>query len=311
MAVTKCPECGGMVSTTVNKCIHCGTEFKVCPNCQTAVAASAAFCPECGSPIASAPHSAEVPLMETPPTQQYREEFAHRDQPAFPSMESILQSIKKPAGYYIFKTFHIISIVLSIICGVLFFIGTIISVIYSIETASLAPLVNLASYIFALAVVGTFAELWAGFTNLFLMIGVRRWSARNNINLPDVIKCGRNEYVENKEIHQTNLSIFGYACRVNNSAPSPVLPIIVAVIKIIHLFVLTPMLLSFLYMNARLIFTSPWSIGDYWGLPIAVIAVVVFVGFTVTTSVLQGHIKSSMEHHINNIAPSRNNIRYD
>ena len=107
------------------------------------------------------------------------------------------------------------------------------------------------------------------------------------------------------------MSIFGYACRVNNSAPSPVLPIIVAIIKIVHIFVLTPILLPFLIMNAGLLFSSPWSIGDYWGLPLAVLSVIVFVGFTVAENVLQGNIKRSMERHINNIAPQRGNIRYD
>lgn len=65
MALIKCPNCGGMVTTTVNKCIHCGTEFKLCPECQTPVTADSAFCPECGC-VLNAPKETDTEIKEQP-----------------------------------------------------------------------------------------------------------------------------------------------------------------------------------------------------------------------------------------------------
>ena len=48
MAIIKCPECHNSISTTVNKCIHCGFQFRVCPECNALATLSEAHCNECG-----------------------------------------------------------------------------------------------------------------------------------------------------------------------------------------------------------------------------------------------------------------------
>lgn len=48
MAIIKCPECGEPVSSTTNKCIHCGYEFSVCPECGTINKGKIAICQNCG-----------------------------------------------------------------------------------------------------------------------------------------------------------------------------------------------------------------------------------------------------------------------
>ena len=48
MAMSKCPECGKDLSSTVKSCVHCGCEVKACPECNTLVLASADQCDSCG-----------------------------------------------------------------------------------------------------------------------------------------------------------------------------------------------------------------------------------------------------------------------
>lgn len=48
MALIKCPECGGEVSSAAHSCVHCGFRFKACPECGTVYSAEAAACPRCG-----------------------------------------------------------------------------------------------------------------------------------------------------------------------------------------------------------------------------------------------------------------------
>ena len=48
MAITKCPECGEKISTTVNQCIHCGCEISICPDCNQAYIGRVPYCTECG-----------------------------------------------------------------------------------------------------------------------------------------------------------------------------------------------------------------------------------------------------------------------
>ena len=48
MAISSCPECGGKVSTTAKKCVHCGVELKSCPECEAVLLSNIEICPECG-----------------------------------------------------------------------------------------------------------------------------------------------------------------------------------------------------------------------------------------------------------------------
>lgn len=48
MALIKCPECNGEISSTSNQCIHCSCKITICPECGNAVKAGATNCPNCG-----------------------------------------------------------------------------------------------------------------------------------------------------------------------------------------------------------------------------------------------------------------------
>lgn len=48
MAIVKCPECGGVVTDTVNQCVHCGCKYTVCKECGAIVKEGAQSCQNCG-----------------------------------------------------------------------------------------------------------------------------------------------------------------------------------------------------------------------------------------------------------------------
>jgi len=49
MALINCPECGEQVSSSAEKCVHCGCSFVVCPECSKAyIPGDSKKCPYCG-----------------------------------------------------------------------------------------------------------------------------------------------------------------------------------------------------------------------------------------------------------------------
>lgn len=60
MALIKCPECGGEVSSSAKQCIHCGFSFKICPDCNAVVECNTEVCPECGCVLKSCAPQPEI-----------------------------------------------------------------------------------------------------------------------------------------------------------------------------------------------------------------------------------------------------------
>ncbi len=48
MAIIACPECGGKISSTSNKCIHCGCSIQVCQECNAVHMQNVSVCSNCG-----------------------------------------------------------------------------------------------------------------------------------------------------------------------------------------------------------------------------------------------------------------------
>jgi RNA polymerase subunit RPABC4/transcription elongation factor Spt4 len=108
MALLKCPECGGNVSSTVHTCIHCGYEFNVCPTCQAVVIKSASSCPSCGATIEDDPKNASIAEeVEESSTADHSEYETETKKKEFPPIAELLKKTKKPFGYYLFRTFNI------------------------------------------------------------------------------------------------------------------------------------------------------------------------------------------------------------
>lgn len=48
MSLITCPECGEQVSSSTNKCVHCGCTYTACPECGKVHVGELMVCPECG-----------------------------------------------------------------------------------------------------------------------------------------------------------------------------------------------------------------------------------------------------------------------
>lgn len=48
MALVKCPECGGNISSVAESCVHCGCKITVCPDCTAPHAGEKEVCTACG-----------------------------------------------------------------------------------------------------------------------------------------------------------------------------------------------------------------------------------------------------------------------
>lgn len=51
MAIIKCPECGGQVSSTAKNCVHCGCQITVCPDCGRVYGGRVNSCLSCGASL--------------------------------------------------------------------------------------------------------------------------------------------------------------------------------------------------------------------------------------------------------------------
>ena len=55
MALKSCPECKKDLSSTVDKCIHCGCEVVLCPECEEFAIKGVENCPYCGASLENLP----------------------------------------------------------------------------------------------------------------------------------------------------------------------------------------------------------------------------------------------------------------
>lgn len=62
MALIRCPECGGEVSSNAGTCIHCGYRFIVCPECGEILSPDAQACGKCGYPLVAKPAAEQAPV---------------------------------------------------------------------------------------------------------------------------------------------------------------------------------------------------------------------------------------------------------
>lgn len=310
MALLKCPECGGNISSTTEKCIHCGYEFKVCPECQTVVDSNARFCSECGAQINAAAPAYEASVNE--PVQTYSDEKPDKtERPEFPPLEDLLRNIKKPAGYYVFKTFHVICYVFAIIALVIFFLSMIIGLATMTSVYDLSRLISILSNLFVCSIWFGLADVWMNIANLFRISGIRKWSAKNNIDLADVIKSGMNDFSGDRSDRDKNLALFAYAYRTEATSQSPVKPIILSVLKLINSFASILMYLPILYLNIGVLVNSPLDLSQYIGMPFLVVAITVSIGFGIAIRIVKSNIRKGMNKHIQNIVPSKYDFNYD
>lgn len=107
MAIIKCPECGEPVSSTTNRCVHCGYEFTVCPECGTVLQGKVSVCKNCGYEIKN--H-----LLHKTSNLSDKNKFNTEDY-MDDNLQTVFYTVTKPAS--VIKNIRIFVILISFIIG--------------------------------------------------------------------------------------------------------------------------------------------------------------------------------------------------
>lgn len=70
MAIIKCPDCGGDVSTSSSQCVHCGCKISVCPDCGNVMLGENNVCSACGYDSLKKKTESEVLSQDTNKVEQ-------------------------------------------------------------------------------------------------------------------------------------------------------------------------------------------------------------------------------------------------
>ena len=221
-----------------------------------------------------------------------------------------MKKIKKPFGYYLFRTFNITAYVIAMALLIWFFISLVIGLIQLDSVLGFIGLVDLLVFMFISTIMFSMSDFWSSIERLFMISAFKKWTEKNNVNIADVVKSGRREY-GGGEKHEKNMSVIAYAYRSEKTAQSPVKAVILSLLKLIQSILSAVMYLPLIYGNVYLIFSSPMDFVKYGGLPLFVGAIVVSIILSIIIKILQKNVKKGMEKHIRNIVQSKYDFNYD
>ena len=111
MAIVKCPECEGKVSTEAKSCVHCGCDLSFCKECGSVFVGQINVCPECGNSLRKARHSSE----------EYDANTDSGD-PGFPHVRRVYRQWENESGIKIFSAVSGISFLLMLVFSIIGFI---------------------------------------------------------------------------------------------------------------------------------------------------------------------------------------------
>lgn len=115
MALIKCPECGGSVSSNAKQCIHCGCKFTACPECGNVSVGEISVCPVCGYEIKKTASTPQFIKDADTGSEQYKNDILGKWQKSSLADNTILKLLKavKIAS-------HVLAVILLAVAVVLF-----------------------------------------------------------------------------------------------------------------------------------------------------------------------------------------------
>lgn len=114
MAIVKCPECEGKVSTEAKSCVHCGCDLSFCKECGSVFVGQINVCPECGNSLRKARHSSGT-------SGEYDANLDSGD-PGFPHVRRVYRQWENESGIKIFSILGSVSLILTIVFAIIGFI---------------------------------------------------------------------------------------------------------------------------------------------------------------------------------------------
>ena len=196
MALSKCPECGGSLSTSVNTCIHCGCKVKTCPECGCLQFDRVAFCSACGHGF-----YAQKKVAVKKPEQKTVEEVkraVEKTSVNYSDMNAakLVKTFKKERPQIFPVIFNVFGVI-ALISGILGFGFPVIHVIFMMWTGGISTYtyalftsnIMFAICEYALRLLsGLFAAYaWFALAKVCRSRSLRSWSKKRGIHLEHVI----------------------------------------------------------------------------------------------------------------------------
>ncbi len=137
MAIFKCPDCGNNVSTTADRCPHCGMVFTACPECGKIYKGQLEKCPNCGAVFGNIEKQQAVPVQQ--PTQKSKNETLNEKEYSDSTLKlEDLWKVKQPEKADVAKKISYADKALNILTGLLDVIAIVIYLMWFIEENSLS-----------------------------------------------------------------------------------------------------------------------------------------------------------------------------
>lgn len=183
MAISKCPQCGEMLSTSVTKCIHCGCEVVLCPECGTLNMAEIDSCAECGFNL--------VKTKKVKPTKTVNntksENSANGELDSVMTAREALEAFGK-GGYY--STKNPFNILWYVILGI-----TILNIVITIISMLVSGDFSLSSIFACLLIITAYCSVCSIWHSIFGTLdkmlyynGMRRWKKACDCDLKKIIE---------------------------------------------------------------------------------------------------------------------------
>lgn len=139
MAIFKCPDCGNTVSTTADRCPHCGLVFTACPECGKIYKGRIDKCPNCGAVFNNTAKQQEASVQQS--TQKENSKTLNEKEYSDSSLKlEDLWKVKQPQKADVAKKISYVDKALNILTGILDVIAIVIYIMWLIEENSLSKI---------------------------------------------------------------------------------------------------------------------------------------------------------------------------
>lgn len=195
MAVIKCPECGETVSSTVNKCVHCGYEYAVCPECKSAVESNAVYCTVCGYVFkenagtmfeenikveAEAEYGVEVEAEQKKP-----EEAPKKPKMLCRSLQEIWKEGNRPTISKVFDKIDTIFTVIFVV-SIAFILGAVFCKTVNIFEGQTSEMMAVGAILFGLSAAFANSDIFEAIAKLIDVKSFWNWCKTNNYDLAEM-----------------------------------------------------------------------------------------------------------------------------
>ena len=282
MAIIKCPECGGDISSQTKDCVHCGCKIKICPECGKALFERAESCDGCGYLFANA--STEI-ISET----------ITKDEKANKLERRIVQSAKIDKGMSVAKR------VIDVLATLFFFACVLTPVIFKSIPISIQKIIMFVGFFATLGIYFPFAVADVVF-ELYATVGLKNWMIREGLDPKAYMKkYGYEAFDRNADIemqHTDRMENLRFAAFITDNPREVVWTVFMHVIKIWRAALVFPLVWWIVGFVNKLTAGTEIAVSLFFT-PVTITVIVLFVVFSIVRFVImclqEKHVAEYME----------------